>query len=186
MCCCDCDRGRHRERHRVQAGDARRDCNTRSRSTAAQRLDVAARCRKLFKSLAASTERLLCHEADIRRLQSTLPWQREKSPVGVRSSHRGSAASQRQDRRCAPDSAGFAIGRHPPPIAGFLGLKNKLSLQGLAGEVLTICKRGCSTGVHRLNEPSSGARLRHLSVRGDRDHRGQAVPAPSQRTPNRR
>ena len=150
----------------------------------------APRCRRPWsetvRSLAASTERLLCHEADIGRLQSTLPWQREKSPVGVQSSCRAGAASQRQDRRCAPDSAGFAIGRHPPPIAEFLGLKNKLSLQGLAGEVLTICKRGCYTGAQRLHGPSSVTRLRHLSVRGDRDHQGQAVPAPSQRTPNRR
>ena len=41
-------------------------------------------------------------------------------------------------RRPMPNSAGFAIGRLPPSIAGFLGLKNKLSLQGLAGEVVTI------------------------------------------------
>ena len=47
----------------------------------------------------------------------------------------------------APFSACFAIGRCPPPIAGFLGLKNKLSLQGLAGEVLTICKRGWTLAV---------------------------------------
>ena len=40
------------------------------------------------------------------------------------------------------DSADFAIGRLPRPIAGFLGLKNKLSLQGLAGEVMSICGAG--------------------------------------------
>ena len=40
------------------------------------------------------------------------------------------------------DSADFAIGRLPRPIARFLGLKNKLSLQGLAGEVMSICGAG--------------------------------------------
>ena len=68
-------------------------------------------------------------------------------PPPFRSLHRTlkkKSKSRGGRRRPMADSAGFAIGRIPPPIAGFLGLKNKLSLQGLAGEVLTICKRGCS------------------------------------------
>ena len=48
------------------------------------------------------------------------------------------STERRGRRRPIADSAGFAIGRLPLPIAGFLGLKNKLSLQGLAGEVMTI------------------------------------------------
>ena len=38
--------------------------------------------------------------------------------------------------------AAIGIGRRRPAIDGFLGLKVFSSLQGLAGEVLTICKRG--------------------------------------------
>ena len=37
-------------------------------------------------------------------------------------------------------STGQHIVEGPPIVCDFLGLKNKLSLQGLAGEVLTICR----------------------------------------------
>ena len=47
--------------------------------------------------------------------------------------------------------AEYRIGRPPPRYAVALGLKKKRGLQGLAGEVLTIYRRGCfGTRLSRL------------------------------------
>ena len=47
------------------------------------------------------------------------------------------------DRLNVRNLAGIAIGQGWLAVLEILGLKKKSSLQGLAGEVLTICRRGC-------------------------------------------
>ena len=74
-------------------------------------------------SCAASTERLLCHEAAIGRLQSTSPWQREKSRSAC--SHHAEQARHRSDKiddvlQILPVSPSDAT-RHPS--LNFLGSK---------------------------------------------------------------
>ena len=55
--------------------------------------------------------------------------------------HRASRTPRPRTGRTSASDGKFCRLRHrtiPPSICGFLGLKNKLSLQGLPGEVLTI------------------------------------------------
>ena len=65
------------------------------------------------------------------------------SVAGLRKNFGRDSASERRHGAARKNLAGSAIGGGRRPTREILGLKKKSSLQGLAGEVLTICKRGC-------------------------------------------
>ena len=85
------------------------------------------------------------------------------------------------DRLNVRNSAGIAIGHGRPATLKILGLKKISSLQGLAGEVLTICKRGCFAsedwrGVNVAEHGFGTSRFAVIVVTGARPE-----PAPSER-----
>ena len=65
------------------------------------------------------------------------------SVAGLRKNFGRDSASERRHGAARKNLAGSAIGGGRRPTREILGLKKKSSLQDLAGEVLTICKRGC-------------------------------------------
>ena len=66
------------------------------------------------------------------------------SLAGLGKNFGGDSVSEWRHGTARENLAGSAIGGGRPPTREILGLKKKSSLQGLAGEVLTICREGGS------------------------------------------
>ena len=103
------------------------------------------------------------------------------SVAGLRKNFGRDSASERRHGAARKKLAGSAIGRGRRPTREILGLKKKSSLQGLAGEVLTICKRGCFAsedwrGVNVAEHGFGTSRFAVIVVTGAR-----RAPAPSER-----
>ena len=103
------------------------------------------------------------------------------SVAGLRKNFGRDSASERRHGAARKNLAGSAIGGGRRPTREILGLKKKSSLQGLAGEVLTICKRGCFAsedwrGVNVAEHGFGTSRFAVIVVTGAR-----RAPAPSER-----
>ena len=103
------------------------------------------------------------------------------SHAGLRKNFGRGSASEWRHGTARKNLAGSAIGGGRRPTREILGLKKKSSLQGLAGEVLTICKRGCFAsedwrGVNVAEHGFGTSRFAVIVVTGAR-----RAPAPSER-----
>ena len=103
------------------------------------------------------------------------------SVAGLRKNFGRDSASEWRHGAARKNLAGSAIGGGRRPTREILGLKKKSSLQGLAGEVLTICKRGCFAsedwrGVNVAEHGFGTSRFAVIVVTGAR-----RAPAPSER-----
>ena len=103
------------------------------------------------------------------------------SHAGLRKNFGRGSASEWRHGAARKNLAGSAIGGGRRPTREILGLKKKSSLQGLAGEVLTICKRGCFAsedwrGVNAAEHGFGTSRFAVIVVTGAR-----RAPAPSER-----
>ena len=179
---------------KLSLGDMRWDLEKKRKATMYRSEDSGARKqsagRRVGKHFPSPMEKLSLSEvcflggSIFRRTKKKFPDEKVFhgiSLAGLRKKFGRDSVSEWRHGTARENLAGSAIGGGRPPTREILGLKKKSSLQGLAGEVLTICKRGCFAsedwrGVNVAEHGFGTSRFAVIVVTGAR-----RAPAPSER-----